>query len=71
MQELERRRTTALIRQAERLERISREIPQVIAVRKELGLTSVRLSRMILEKQTDLAQGIEQLKGANLALQAR
>ncbi len=71
LRELERRRTGAIVRQAERLERISKEIPQVIAIRKELGLTSVRLSKMILEKQTNLNQGIEQLKAANLALQAR
>lgn len=69
--ELERRRTAAVVRQAERTERIAREIPQVLAIQRELGLTSVRLSKMILEKRTDLAQGLEQLKEANLALQAR
>lgn len=69
--ELERRRTGAVVRQAERIERISREIPQVIAIRKELGMTSVRLSKMILERKTGLEEGVEQLKQANLALQAR
>ena len=71
LRELERRRTGDRIRQAEREEKIAKEIPQVMAVRRELSLTSVKLSKMILSHQTNLSEGIEQLKGANLALQAR
>lgn len=67
--ELENRRSKARIRQTQRVEEIARKVPQVIDVRKELSLTAVRLSKMILEHQTDIAQGIEQLKKQNLALQ--
>ena len=67
--ELENRRSRARVIQGQRVEEISRKVPQVIDVRKELSLTAVRLSKMILEHKTDIAQGIEQLKRQNLALQ--
>lgn len=68
--ELERRRSRAQIQQAERVEEIARKIPQVIDLRKELALTSVRLSKMILSHQENIAEGLEQLKNSNLAMQA-
>ena len=68
--ELERRRSRSKILQAQRVEEISGKIPQVIDVRKELSLTSVRLSKMILAHETGLAEGIEKLKESNLQLQA-
>lgn len=69
--ELERRRSKAKILQAQRVEEISVKIPQVMDVRKELSMTSVRLSKMILSHQTGLSDGLEQLKESNLRLQAR
>ena len=67
--ELENRRSKARVIQGQRVEEIARKVPQVIDVRKELSLTAVRLSKMILEHKTDIAQGIEELKRQNLALQ--
>lgn len=69
--ELEQRRSRSKILQAQRVEEISVKIPQVMDVRKELSMTSVRLSKMILSHQTGLSDGLEQLKESNLRLQAR
>ena len=69
--ELENRRAQARIRQGQRVEEISAWIPAVAEVRRELALTSVRLSKMILARQCDIARGIEELKSRNLALQQK
>lgn len=69
--ELENRRTQARIRQGQRVEETSAGIPAVAEVRRELALTSVRLSKMILARQCDIARGIEELKSRNLALQQK
>ncbi|MGI5893727.1 MAG: ATP-binding protein [Candidatus Merdivicinus sp.] len=67
---LDQRRSRALIEQAERVEEIARKIPQVIDLRKELALTSVKLSKMILAHDKDMPDGLEKLRNANLAMQA-
>ena len=66
---LEERRSRARVEQAVRLEEISKKVPQVIALRKEMALTSVKLSRMILEHKADLASSLEKLKRDNLSMQ--
>lgn len=66
---LEQRRIRAEIEQASRLDEIYQKLPQVIDVRKELALTSVELSKLILSKQEDISKGLEKLKESNLNLQ--
>ena len=68
--ELEQRRSRARIQQAERVEEIARKIPQVIDLRKELALTSVRLSKLILTGGGEIGAGLEKLRDANLQMQA-
>ena len=60
--ELEQRRSRARIQQAERVEEIARKIPQVIDLRKELALTSVRLSKLILTGGGEIGAGLEKLR---------
>ncbi len=69
-QELEQRRSRARIQQAERVEEIARKIPQVIDLRKELALTSVRLSKLVLTGGGKLEENLEKLRAANLQMQA-
>ena len=66
---LEQRRVRADIEQAAHMDEIYQKLPQVIDVRKELALTSVRLTKLILSKETDISHGLEKLKESNLNLQ--
>ncbi len=66
---LEQRRIRAEIEQASRLDEIYQKVPQVIDVRKELALTSVELTKLILSKKEDISEGLEKLKESNLNLQ--
>ncbi len=66
---LEQRRLRAEIERNSRVDEINVKIPQVIDIRKELALTSIRLSKLILSREKDIAKGIEELKQSNLSLQ--
>lgn len=66
---LEQRRIRADMEQAARLDEIDRKIPQVIDIRKELALTSVRLTKLILSKEEDMDRGLTKLRESNLELQ--
>ncbi len=66
---LEQRRLRAEIERNMRVDEINEKIPQVIDIRNELALTSIRLSKLILSREKDIEKGIEELKNANLSLQ--
>ncbi|MEG2597585.1 MAG: DNA replication protein, partial [Oscillospiraceae bacterium] len=66
---LEQRRVQTDMEQAHRLDEIFVKLPQVIDIRKQLALTSVQLSKLILSKGTDVKVGLEHIKEANLELQ--
>ena len=54
-----------------RLDEIKEKIPEVIEVRRKLAMTSVEVSKLILQKNTDIKAGMEKLENINLTLQAR
>ncbi len=66
---LEGRRLKSEIEQARKIEEMYEKLPQIIDIRKELALTSVKLSKLIISKQKDISSGIEEIKTANIALQ--
>lgn len=66
---LEQRRLRAEVECNARVDEINLKIPQVTDIRKELALTSIRLSKLILSKEKDITNGIEEIKAANLSLQ--
>jgi len=66
---LEQRRLRAEIECSKREDEIHSKIPQVSAIRNELALTSIRLSKLILSREKDIKSGIEELKNSNLLLQ--
>ena len=68
---IDRRRMNQQLALSARLEEIREKIPEVIEVRRKLAMTSAEVSKLILQKSTDIAAGIARIEEVNLDLQAR
>ena len=68
---IDRRRMNQQLALSARLEEIREKIPEVIEVRRKLAMTSAEVSKLILQKNTDIAAGIARIEEVNLDLQAR
>ena len=66
---IEQRRVRSEIEQSTRVDEIYEKITRVIDVRKELALTSIKLTKLIISKEKDISSGLEELKNSNLNLQ--
>ena len=68
---IDRRRMNQQLALSARLEEIREKTPEVIVVRRKLAMTSAEVSKLILQKSTDIAAGIARIEEVNLDLQAR
>ena len=68
---IDRRRMNQQLALSARLEEIREKTPEVIEVRRKLAMTSAEVSKLILQKSTDIAAGIARIEEVNLDLQAR
>lgn len=68
---IDRRRMNQQVALSARLEEIQAKVPEVVQVRRRLAMTSAEISKLILQKNTDIKAGIAQIEKVNLELQQR
>lgn len=68
---IDRRRMNQQLALSGRLDEIGQKIPEVIEVRRKLAMTSAEISKLILQKNTDIAAGIAKIEEVNLQLQQK
>jgi DNA replication protein DnaC len=54
-----------------RIDEIREKLPEVIQIRRQLAMTSAEISKLILQKNTDIQAGIARIEQVNLQLQQR
>lgn len=68
---IDRRRMNQQVALSARLDEIQEKVPEVIQVRRQLAMTSAEISKLILQKNTDIKAGIARIEKVNLELQQK
>ncbi len=68
---IDRRRMNQEVALSARMDEIKEKIPEVMQIRRHLAMTSAEISKLILQKNTDIAEGIGRIERVNLELQQR
>ena len=51
-----------MVAQSQRMDEIAEKVPEVMEIRRKLAMTSAEISKVILQKKTNLAEGLAVLK---------
>ena len=68
---IDRRRLEQMAAQSRRMDEIAEKIPEVMEIRRKLAMTSAEISKVILQRKTNLAEGLARIEEVNLHLQQR
>lgn len=68
---IDRRRLEQMAAQSRRMDEIAEKIPEVMEIRRKLAMTSAEISKVILQRKTNLAEGLARIEEVNLRLQQR
>ena len=68
---IDRRRLEQMAAQSRRMDEIAEKIPEVMEIRRKLAMTSAETSKVILQRKTNLAEGLARIEEVNLRLQQR
>lgn len=68
---IDRRRMEQMVAQSQRMDEIAKEVPEVMEIRRKLAMTSAEISKVILQRKTNLAEGLAKIEEVNLRLQQR
>ena len=68
---IDRRRMDQMVAQSQRMDEIAEKVPEVMEIRRKLAMTSAEISKVILQKKTNLAEGLARIEEVNLRLQQR